>query len=211
MSSVHINNMPMATPVVESNWKKAGRLIGYAALGVVVIGAGMQLHNSWSSNNAQANIVSQLEEVAKKTVDLCQDQFFGDKLCKGNLGIPRMNMPQIEGEALTNYVESLANQNVSVTHEVINPKYLKATQSEMHSGKILSIVRAIIDKRVDICSSPILVARDWVVDGHHRFAACSILDKFQKIIKIDKHIVDVLCDLKSFPGVLHQGLQQVSK
>lgn len=193
--------------------KTACYYLGIAAIGIAVIGAaGVACSKAFDFGDETENMLHQLEDVKSKTVDLCQDVLFGDLLCKGNLGIPRAQMPQVEGEVLTNYLASQQVKGVDVTHSFMEPSQLIATQSEMNAPKVFDIVKAIVKKGINICTEmPILAARNYVVDGHHRFAACSLAKKMMQVISVDKNITTVLSELKEFPGVIYQGLQHFSK
>ncbi len=201
------NGVTPACPTNQSAWKTAGTMVRSLAIGAFIIGA-IALGAQWSTSTESLNtksvvpdMLSHLKKVANTTVDVCKDTFFHDKLCKGNLGIPRNQMPQVEGDVLQNYLDYQTSQNITVQTGSVNPKELIATQNEMHAGKILTLAVGTLNKEFNACNQPILVAKNQIVDGHHRFGACSILGKDQKAITIDKDILTILQELRNFPGV----------
>lgn len=126
-------------------------------------------------------------------------------ICNGNFGIARIDMPQIVGEVLDNYLEDLSKRNVSVMYKEISARSLTPVQKEMNFKKVQTFVTT--SSQRNPCDEHILVASDkYVIDGHHRFAACHILDQNIKIISISATITVILEELKSFPGVTKAAL-----
>lgn len=195
-------------------WKRALCIAAASAIALGLVAAGLKGAEAYSSYKAATTYlnmgvterVSHLEEVAKRTQDLCQDRLLNEGLCKGNLDIPRIKMPQVADDVADNYLETLRSRGVSVQVQTVPASSLTATQNEMNSGKVLGMVKAILNGVEDICKKPILVAKGWVVDGHHRYAACALAKKDMAITHIDRNIGEVLSNLDTFPGVKVAGL-----
>ncbi len=142
--------------------------------------------------------------------DLCQFPEMTE-ICKGNLGISRIDMPQVEGPAKESF---LKNQTVSVFHSDIQAEELVPVQSEMSYEKVMGMVEAAKQRKFDPCGGEILVAsgdvRDgkihYVIDGHHRYAACRLLGGMQQVISISATARFVLDQLATFPGVTKAAL-----
>ena len=129
--------------------------------------------------------------------------------CDGNLGIPRENMPQIEGETMTNFLKYHEEQGVTVEHTTMLAKELHPTQNEINQGMVLGIVAAAKAGTFKPCEAEILVSTDGhVVDGHHRWAACAELDLPIHVAAVGTSIENLLATSKTFPGVVYQGLAQ---
>jgi hypothetical protein len=139
--------------------------------------------------------------------DLCQSSNTTlSSLCHDNLGIPRIQMPQVTGDVLKNF---LASRRVS--HIAIPSTDLTPIQSEMSLDKIMGMVNAAQAGKFDPCAREILVTQTLnegvrVVDGHHGYAACALTGGMQRAVAVFGDALSVLADLKKFPGVTNAVL-----
>lgn len=125
-------------------------------------------------------------------------------LCSGNLGISRINMPQVEGEVKEIFLKTL-NSPVECTEIAANQ--LIPVQKEMNFKKVMGMIDGAKAGLFNPCDGEIIVVENqssqlYVIDGHHRYAACRMLDGMQKIIKISSSsVLSILSALNKFPGV----------
>jgi len=109
--------------------------------------------------------------------------------CVTNKGIPRIGMPQLSGKPLKGskadklpknkkgevdlgelYIQHLNDSSVKVTRGAYPAANLKATQTELQGSKVAGIYGAMIAGTLP--NGSIFVSRDdYVIDGHHRWAA----------------------------------------
>lgn len=185
---------------------------------------------SGSLSHAQGGAVQQkpVNDGISASQDLCQ---IGEMshICSGNLGIRRVDMPQVEGDVKDNFLKS---QTVSVYHTSVIAAELVPVQNEMSYQKVMGMVNAAKEHKFEPCDGEILVASGletasgfegasgieatsgniangkihYVIDGHHRWAACLILGGIQKVISISNTAQHVLEQLAHFPGVTKAGL-----
>lgn len=145
-----------------------------------------------------------LAKAANFETDICQRREVSH-LCRGNEGIPRIRMPQVEGDVLKRFLESEAAKGVKITRETIPASELTPTQKEIHLEKVYKIMM----NTKDPCKSQILVARnqtaDRVIDGHHRYAACFFKGGQQAAIVISDLKDQIFEKLSRFAGVFSTG------
>lgn len=151
--------------------------------------------------------------------------------CTGNKGIKRVNMPQLSGiplpntpadhlprnkrgevDATNNFAEYLENnKQYKITTERVPAASLKATQNEIVGSKVAGIWLATQDPDSEsyatIIESPIFISQDdYVLDGHHRWAAAvaraisqGALDKlFMKAKRVHVGIDQLVKDANEF-------------
>lgn len=123
--------------------------------------------------------------------DLCKVSVPGTNLfCAQSKGIPRVMMPQLKakplpgskadklpkdskgevdlGPAFVEYMKS--KHNVEVHSDDVDPSVLKASQNQLNGGKVAGMAKAMEAGKIP--PSPIFVTQDdYIVDGHHRWAA----------------------------------------
>lgn len=113
-------------------------------------------------------------------------------------GIPRIKMPQLGAhvEAFINHLEN--EMGIKVTRETEKADQLKASQSELVGPKVAGMMT---NPDFDPAGESIFVSRDnYVVDGHHRWAAMVGLDAKDGhlgdlkmgVLRIDAPISEVL-------------------
>lgn len=179
------------------------------------------------------------EAVAKgdkaPTFDLCKVSVPGTNLfCTESMVQSRSDMPQLSGkpkpgtkaDALPKndkgevdlsgpFVEQLASLGMSVTDEREQASYLRASQNELNGGKVAGMVSGMRSGAMK--EGPIFVSRDnYVVDGHHRWAATVGVDLEDDVAgdvdmpvrRIDGDIVEVLALANEF--ALEMGIPQAA-
>jgi hypothetical protein len=111
-----------------------------------------------------------------KAEDLCQQ---GDGFCEGHLGFPRIVMPQTGDASI--FARKLRSQfGIPFSRQVVNAQSLRPSQQEINKMKVAGILQAIRDKQMK--DDSILVSRDnYIIDGHHRWAAYKAHDPNSRI------------------------------
>ncbi len=168
-------------------------------------------------------------------INLCNVTVKGSSLfCVNSKGIPRVQMPQLsgvptpgskadklskddKGEVSLNdlFEKHLVSKGVKVTKADIPATSLKASQNELNGGKVAGITGAIeAGKYKEV---RLFVSRDnYVVDGHHRWAATigadlrdGVDDKTTiPVNQIDMGILDILIESNKFAA--EWGIPQAS-
>lgn len=145
-----------------------------------------------------AQISREAEAAGKeaKMYDLCNVSVAGTNLfCAQSKGIPRLEMPQLKGQAFSGspadqyyqkdkrgevditstFVDQLKLENVKVIPGEERADYLRATQNELNGVKVAGITQAIREGKLD--SQYLIISRDnYIIDGHHRWAATVAVD-----------------------------------
>lgn len=121
-------------------------------------------------------------------------------LCKGNLGLARIEMPVVKGKHLWDFVKRLkagllnvpaamargfkatrdwlegTGRPVSYKVKNFDPTKLKATQREINADKARMIMEKHLNGTFDHRDEEILVSADgYILDGHHRWAGQVLL------------------------------------
>ena len=111
-----------------------------------------------------------------KAEDLCQQ---GDGFCEGHLGFPRIVMPQTGDASI--FARKLRSQfGIPFSRQVVNAQSLRPSQQEINKMKVAGILQAIRNKQMK--DDSILVSRDnYIIDGHHRWAAYKAYDPNSRI------------------------------
>jgi hypothetical protein len=169
-------------------------------------------------------------------LDLCRVSVKGTNVfCAGTKGIPRLNMPQLkasnpvkgskadklprdkrgEVDIMPHFIEDLRKRGITVTDRRESPAYLRASQVELNGEKVAGIFGA-LRSGVKMPGS-IMVSRDnYVVDGHHRYAAELGIDAEDGVLgdqdmavqQVDMPILQVLAEANRFAeewGIPPQG------
>lgn len=104
-----------------------------------------------------------------------------------NLDFNRHELPQLKTD---DFLNDLTKNNINYQIVSVNPKDLIPTQNEYNSDKLKSLVLSL---RSGAENKPIMVSKDnYILDGHHRWAACSHINCEQPIYYIDKGIHDIM-------------------
>ncbi|NGX32866.1 MAG: hypothetical protein K1060chlam4_00922, partial [Candidatus Anoxychlamydiales bacterium] len=146
-----------------------------------------------------------LEIIAEPQVlDLCVNK---PGFCRGSLGIPRDKMPQLSGDVKKSFL-------VRYTHALLKypAAFILPSQGEIHETKVKKLMQE--GPRGEFsCDKSILVALGnnsspiYVLDGHHRWAACKKLKGVQKIIGLFGSAENLLKEMLSFPGCRTASLE----
>lgn len=118
----------------------------------------------------------------------------------------RILMPQI-GD-IKDYLDKLKENNIQYTEEKVDPKTLKATQSEFNTEKIAQIM---MEPNMSSKSGVIVSNDDYVLDGHHRWIACYNKDISIKIIRVDLPILELMRISKTFDTIEHKSVVESVK
>jgi predicted ABC-type ATPase len=158
--------------------------------------------------------------------------------CAESKGIPRNQMPQLSGIPVPGsraddlpkndkgevdlsdlFRERLAAEGIGITDETEGAAYLRATQSELNGPKVAGIAGAML-RGVEIGGSPLFVSSDdYIVDGHHRWAAMVGVDSADgelgdvslDIQRVDMPILELLDRANRFAeemGIPQAGMEE---
>lgn len=138
-----------------------------------------------------------------RALDWCSQQ----PHCKGNLGIPRSNMPQIKGDKVDEFRDWIKAEYGARSQSGSSPVgALAATQREINSEKVERLRQA----PKSVLSKPVMVSKDnYILDGHHRWASLLSQDHRLpiKTVKIDLPIRKLLKAAHEFPGSFKADLE----
>lgn len=176
--------------------------------------------DSMSGNpGKERSIVALLNKLATsgQDFDLCQVYLPGTNLfCGDNKGIPRQQMPQLKGKAVPGswadknltpdsggevdseeaFKDFLKKQGIAIHKKSIDVAKLKASQSQMVGGKIAGMFQALkANPTHPKITAPIFVSNDdYILDGHHRWAALVALDLasgLKEAVEMTVEVVDL--------------------
>lgn len=159
-------------------------------------------------------LVSGINVVPSLSKNLCEDLGFAS-ICAGNLEIPRYLMPQVSGLIKSNFLKGKEDQGIKVEKRLVLATQLTPVQNELSREKVNELVGAFSKATLNPCSKAILISsqnengRQYVIDGHHRYAACRLVGGTQKVIAIDDKISNLLSELETFPGVRRSSLENL--
>jgi hypothetical protein len=110
-----------------------------------------------------------------------------------NLGIPRNKMPQIPSDTKGTFISVMEKRGARVTRTEIDPTQLHPIQKEISASKVGLIMRKLRkDGTATDDGGRIVVSKDnYVIDGHHRWAAVAMLNFEDKSIKLPVIKVDI--------------------
>lgn len=104
-----------------------------------------------------------------------------------NLDFNRNELPQLK---TNDFLNDLTTNNIPYQIVSVDPKDLIPTQNEYNFDKIKSLVMSL---RSGAENKPIIVSSDnYILDGHHRWAACAHIGCPQPIYYINKGINDIM-------------------
>lgn len=145
-------------------------------------------------------------------VDICSETQPQPEVCRGNLGIPRAEMPQLKSTTRAAYLDKKAAEGVQIERKAVPAKELTPVQNQLNREKVDQLLDLFVQGEFNPCEKEILVSFAnknnvyYVIDGHHRYAACRIIDGDQKIIAIYENVEQLLKELEEFPGVTKASL-----
>jgi hypothetical protein len=126
------------------------------------------------------------------------------ELLRGNLGVPRIEMPQIPGALLPEFLAQLQTRGIDVHGATVPVSSLKATQNELHAEQIKA---AVARGEVAHLLTPVIVSNDgFLLDGHHRWAALCVMSPANEInaVVVALPIRALLNEAGKFSGVEHR-------
>jgi HK97 family phage prohead protease len=124
------------------------------------------------------------------TYDLCRAMVKGTNLfCIESKGIPRIKMPQLSGiptpgspadslpkrpngevDLVPLFLQHLASKGIRSQRTSVKASHLRASQNELNGGKVSGMVQSMAAGKLPP-GSIISTTDNYVVDGHHRWAA----------------------------------------
>jgi hypothetical protein len=127
----------------------------------------------------------------------------------------RVEMPQIPTKYHGDFADHLGEMGISMTPETIDPRELKATQSELDGQAVGNMIRGAHEGGFNYTSKPMVVSSDnHILDGHHRWAAAAIESAAcggcikMPILRVDLPMSELLGVADSFAdglGIKRQG------
>jgi hypothetical protein len=166
-----------------------------------------------------STLITKLGEVTRDMIakgekapkfDLCLVTVKGSNLfCADTKGIPRIEMPQLKKGTEAAFQKYLEDKGHKVEQTEERAAFLRATQSEL-SGSAVARISTWLRNKPDHQSNPIFVSKDnYILDGHHRWAAKVGLDAADnilgnttsiKIARVDASITQLLQHAEDFTG-----------
>jgi len=132
-----------------------------------------------------------------------------DHLLSGNMGIPRIEMPQIRSFKLPEFLSKLEKKGIKATKGERAVGSLKPTQNEIHGERVQEIIED--PKERENLAKQIIISNDgFILDGHHRWAALTTIDPKAKIktLHVDMPMRSLLKEAHAFEGVEYQKSAQ---
>ena len=126
---------------------------------------------------------------------------------KGNLGISRRDMPQIEEKDLPALIKWLKEKKVNVSRGKFPAKNLKPIQKDINIDIVKILAGDNAPKRMNIHKPVLLTKKDnYIIDGHHRWLALLERDRDSKVdaFQIDMKARDFLNLVMEFPSVVYK-------
>jgi hypothetical protein len=101
--------------------------------------------------------------------NMCMDS----DICKGDLGVPRKLMPQFTSAAAIRDFRAFAKKRYGIgsKRDTRRAGQLRPSQEEINRERVEDVQEDIVEKRLDPTVPLIVSADDYVIDGHHRWAA----------------------------------------
>lgn len=218
-----INRLNTQNFINPEDSKRYLRYAGYAlgAAAVVTLGiVAYSIFNQSEENFSKETVTPTLELLKNGIVagqkDLCCIKKITD-ICQNNLGIPRHDMPQLLTDDVKNsYFSYKMEQGIEILTTSIQALNLTPVQSEINAKVVHDMIESHQNDSFDPCSGelygPILVsstnetAINYIIDGHHRFSACRLINGTIDVVMIKDSIHNILKELNFFPGVIKQTL-----
>jgi hypothetical protein len=133
-----------------------------------------------------------------------------------NLGIPRNKMPQVPSDTKAVFISEMEKRGVRVQRGVADPAKLHPIQEEMSASKVGLIMKKLRKKgmKTDDGGRIVISKDNFVIDGHHRWAAAAMLsfeDSSIKlpVIRVDmnhKDLIDVTLAWNKASGIQSIGM-----
>lgn len=126
------------------------------------------------------------------------------KIPKSDLNLPRKSLPNISADQYPAFFAWLKEQGVKITKSVKKIKDVKPSQGEFNPERILSVFK----NKFDSSQKPAILSKDnYILDGHHRYAAAWNMGPTTPyhVIQIDLNIKDLIKTATKFPGAKFKG------
>jgi len=183
-----------------------------------------------ASTKQVATLIDRMAKLANdprtKTINLCNVSVPGTNVfCAGNVGKSRIEMPQFSGKPLSGtpadsmakdergnvdlaqaFIDHMREQGISVERDTEQASHLKASQKELQGVKVAGMAQAMREGKMPPGS--IFISQDnYVVDGHHRWAADVANDarsgtlgddKPMNVVRVGTDILHVLAAANDF-------------
>ena len=150
-------------------------------------------------------LIQKLGEVSKKMIErgekapvfnLCNVGVKGTNLfCADTKGIPRVEMPQLDEQQTKDFQKYLKSEGYKVSKEKQFASHLRATQNELNGGKVAHGAQKIQENGGKV-KSIIVSDDDYILDGHHAWAAKLGLDAADNKLENDLKMNVVRVDIK---------------
>ena len=110
-----------------------------------------------------------------------------------NLGIPRNKMPQVPSDAKGQFITVMEQRGARVQRGVADPTKLHPIQAEISATKSAQISKSLKEKGTATDDGGrIIISRDnYIIDGHHRWAATALLSMDDPSIRLPVIRVDM--------------------
>jgi len=109
--------------------------------------------------------------------NLCDVTVVGTNLfCAETKGIPRVKMPQLDRKQTKAFIEYLKAKGYKVERERERADHLRATQDELSGAKVAANMDKLQDVEDHINKRLVVSKDDYILDGHHHWAAKIGLD-----------------------------------
>jgi hypothetical protein len=128
-----------------------------------------------------------------------------------SFGIPREEMPQIEGSQVGPFLRFLREHGVSVELIPVRVGSVRGTQANVDVDKVAKMVGDLVDAPEDHpLRDPVISSNDgYILDGHHRWAARMCLDPTDAAMetwRVDLPIVELLRLAREFDGATYKAV-----
>jgi hypothetical protein len=138
-----------------------------------------------------------------------------------NLGIPRNKMPQVPSDTKAVFIGEMEKRGAKVVRGVADPSKLHPIQAEMSASKVGLIMKTLREKgtRTDDGGRIVISKDNYVIDGHHRWAAAAMLsfenpDIKLPVIKVDinhRDLIDATLAWNEATGIKPIGMGESNK
>jgi hypothetical protein len=119
--------------------------------------------------------------------NLCNVSVKGTNLfCADQIGIPRVEMPVIRAGATKDFIKYLKKQGYAIEKGNERAANLRATQNEISGVKVAAAVQKIKDR--GFYKRLVISKDDYILDGHHTWAAQLAIDSKAGTLKSDKEV-----------------------
>jgi hypothetical protein len=142
--------------------------------------------------------------------NLCNVTVSGSNLfCAETKGIPRAEMPQLDDQQTKDFRKYLKDQGYKIEKDKTPAANLRATQNELNGAKVAGVAQKLRDKPGHYSKRIIVSKDDYILDGHHHWAAKVGLDSEDgildndtkvKISRVDISITKLLAEAEKFTG-----------